>query len=40
MSRDALSGSEIRVILVGVGHIGSEIAKLLLRKRGVMIVGA
>lgn len=34
------SNSEIRVILVGVGYIGSEIAKLLLRKKGVKIVGA
>ncbi|MEM2320652.1 MAG: hypothetical protein QXS79_02040 [Candidatus Bathyarchaeia archaeon] len=40
MSCDASSGSEIRVILVGVGYIGSEIAKTLLRKRGVRIVGA
>ncbi|MEM2912840.1 MAG: hypothetical protein QXR06_00700 [Candidatus Bathyarchaeia archaeon] len=34
------SDSEIRVILFGVGAIGSEIARLLLRKKGVKIVGA
>jgi len=33
-------GSEVRVVLVGVGAIGSEIGKLLLRKAGVRIVGA
>ncbi len=32
--------SEIRVILFGAGAIGSEIARLLLRRRGVKIVGA
>jgi hypothetical protein len=33
-------GSEIRVILFGVGAIGCEIARLLLKKKGVKIVGA
>jgi 4-hydroxy-tetrahydrodipicolinate reductase len=33
-------GSEIRVILFGVGAIGGEIARLLLRRKGVKIVGA
>ncbi|MCX8170769.1 MAG: hypothetical protein N3E47_02175 [Candidatus Bathyarchaeota archaeon] len=32
--------SEIRVVLIGVGAIGCEIARLLLKKRGVRIVGA
>lgn len=32
--------SEVRVVLVGVGAIGSEIARLLLRKTGVRMVGA
>ncbi|MEM2272665.1 MAG: hypothetical protein QXX56_00420 [Candidatus Bathyarchaeia archaeon] len=40
MNHNNSLGSEINVILVGVGQIGSEIAKLLLRKRGVKIVGA
>lgn len=31
---------EVRVVLVGIGAIGSEIARLLLRKTGVSIVGA
>lgn len=35
-----LPSQDIRVVLVGVGHIGSEIAKLLLKKRGVRVVGA
>lgn len=35
-----LDTSEVRVVLVGLGAIGSEIARLLLRKRGVRIVGA
>jgi 4-hydroxy-tetrahydrodipicolinate reductase len=33
-------GSEVRVIFVGVGYVGSEIARLLLKKKGVKIVGA
>ncbi|MEM1586104.1 MAG: hypothetical protein QXX99_02480 [Candidatus Bathyarchaeia archaeon] len=33
-------GSEVNVVLVGVGQIGSEIARLLLKKSGVRIVGA
>jgi len=33
-------GSEIRVVLVGVGAIGGEISKLILRRRGIRIVGA
>jgi 4-hydroxy-tetrahydrodipicolinate reductase len=33
-------GSEIRVVLVGVGAIGSEISKLILRRKGIRIVGA
>ncbi|MEM2539259.1 MAG: NADP-binding protein, partial [Candidatus Bathyarchaeia archaeon] len=33
-------GSEVRVVLVGVGAIGCEIGRLLLRKKGVRIVGA
>ncbi|MEM0048967.1 MAG: hypothetical protein QW424_01920 [Candidatus Bathyarchaeia archaeon] len=40
MKKYRLPDSEVRVVLVGVGQIGSEIAKLLLRKRGVKIVGA
>lgn len=32
--------SEINIVLFGVGAIGSEIARLLLKKRGVKIVGA
>jgi len=31
---------EIRIILYGVGSIGSQIARLLLRKKGLKIVGA
>ena len=34
------SGPELKVILYGVGAIGSQIAKLLLRKKGLKIVGA
>ena len=33
-------GPELKVILYGVGAIGSQIAKLLLRKKGLKIVGA
>ena len=40
MDKQKSIGSEIRVLLVGVGAIGSEIAKLLLKKRNVKIVGA
>ncbi len=34
------SHPEVRVVLIGVGAIGCEIARLLLKKRGVKIVGA
>jgi len=34
------TSSEVRVVLVGVGAMGCEIAKLLLRKKGVRVVGA
>lgn len=37
---DKLLDSEIRVIIFGVGAIGGEIARLLLRRKGVKIVGA
>lgn len=40
MSYNSSLGSEVKVVLLGVGQIGSEIAKLLLKKRGVKIVGA
>jgi len=40
VGRAERSNSEIRVVLVGVGAIGREIARLLLKKRGVKIVGA
>ncbi|MBS7641242.1 MAG: hypothetical protein QXJ19_06655 [Candidatus Bathyarchaeia archaeon] len=40
MNRNNSFTSEVRVVLVGIGYIGSEIAKLLLRKKGVKIVGA
>jgi len=39
-SPNRFSNSEIGVVLFGVGAIGSEIARLLLRKKGVKIVGA
>ncbi len=40
MSEQDSTDSEIRVLLVGLGAIGCEIAKLLLKKRNVKIVGA
>ncbi len=40
MGKQKSIGSEIRVLLVGVGAIGCEIAKLLLKKGNVKIVGA
>ena len=39
-NRETLEKPEVRVVLYGVGSIGSSIARLLLKKQGIKIVGA
>jgi 4-hydroxy-tetrahydrodipicolinate reductase len=40
LGRNEETNPEIRVVLVGVGAIGSEISRFILKRRGVRIVGA